>query len=394
MSTSEKASSTRSIRIWHRTSETRKSSSLRTKSHPWNSTTTLLSLPSRRIVTLADMAFSRHCPSMRGGNWPTQSPRKWGDGSVGLPFLLSASLRSPGRKPPSVPGAPATVVRLVVPVQPPHLAPVSHAKCCLQFPRRLCVLGTRARNKLHPAQEPGGVRAVCSPGHQQHLTNIALRLQGKQQPAVLVQRIQPNRQRLGGGGVHIEHIATRQRSFGAGPSMHNNLGKLRQIGGSLPRQFRLNLIGVHPARLPHQHGQHGRIVSSARAHVDYVFALLGSQRAKAHCVQAWLPIVQPPASAQGDDYILVQYRRVVRHGLPMAAGGRDLPRSRPHKSLPGNRCQGSGNLAPHTDVWSHTGQSRNVFRVEPSTSLKPLCLALLGLWGGVVHPGRSVFGWT
>ena len=156
--------------------------------------------------------------------------------------------------------------------------------------------------------------------------------------------------------------------------MHRNLRKLPEVYPRPLCQFGLNLIGVHPPRLAHQHGQHGRVVAGARAHVNYVFALPGSQRSQAPCVQARLSIVQSPACAQGDDYILVQRCRIVRNSLQIVFAGCNRPRRWPHKFLPRNRRQRRCNLTPQTAHWIDSRSSHNSLRVRRPALLELLIL--------------------
>jgi len=97
--------------------------------------------------------------------------------------------------------------------------------------------------------------------------------------------------------------------------MHRYIGKRSKIAGGTLRKRRFNLIGVdHPA-LSYQFRKQSCVVAGTRANMNDPFAFLWSQRCETEGMQGRLPIVERPFAAKGDDYILIQNRRIIRKCL-------------------------------------------------------------------------------
>jgi len=79
--------------------------------------------------------------------------------------------------------------------------------------------------------------------------------------------------------------------------------------------------------------------------MDDSFAFLGSQRCETEGMQGRLPIVERSSAAEGDDNILIQNGRIIRHRLDIPRAGEHSPGWRPHKLFPRSRCQRGGKFA-------------------------------------------------
>src|SRR3984885_11963665 len=120
---------------------------------------------------------------------------------------------SSSRKPPAIPGNPATFIHRLVPTQRLHLVPVAVAKRLAEPLRRGLIPRTNTGHKLHLHQKPCGKRSLLLVRNKQHRSSPIRWSHRKQQPSLRQQRIEPNIQRLRRPRIHIQNVARRQRRF-------------------------------------------------------------------------------------------------------------------------------------------------------------------------------------
>ena len=236
--------------------------------------------------------------------------------------LLQAGVkrRRPRRQPPSRPGAPGGCRRggrrdaASAPRRPSADANArrSAADAC-------GVARADAGDERHAHHRARGVGAGRQARHQQHAAGAVVGRQRKDQPAADAQGVEPRGQRMRGAGVHVDHVAGRQRRHRARHRTHAGPAATasdwpRRAPRGRPRSRRRSRGPPGPPAAPGSRcsspGPRPRAARCRRAR--------GSQAARQRaCSDGW-PLLMPRSAVEADQHVLVQLDRIVAPGRARA----------------------------------------------------------------------------
>src|SRR6516165_2463218 len=165
-----------------------------------------------------------------------------------------------------------------------------------------------------------------------------VRGQRQDQPAAIVEPVEPDVARLGRAGVHVDYIGRIELDLRAVALQAAHIGVPGEIRRKAHGEAAIEFDRRDPAALAHDVREDRRVVADPRADVHDVLARLRRRRRNQHRVQRRLAVVQVALRYDADQRVLIEIDRIVaRRRYITARPARHQPRPRPQERLAAHR---------------------------------------------------------